>query len=546
MKIHSTSFGLSHREGVSSHDAFAVKAWDETVVAVLADGAGSSSAAAEAADRAVRSFVNHYETRPRTWTPQKAITEFTRLINRTLHQDSLTRFGGPELVTTLSVAVIEGDRLYGLNVGDSRVYLSRQGRLEQLSRDHAGERVGIKHVLDRAIGMEAEVEPHWFESELKDGDVALLCSDGVFNSLEPANLAEQLKHHSPARTIVQTARENATPETIDDMSAIVLDIEKTGKLRAVKELPLEIPDTLRKGDLIDGFTLVKPFQHSDRVWLATRDGQRFTLKFAPREARESEEILNLFIKEIWNATRLQDTEFFPHAFVPGNATKRFYAMEFIEAPSLKTLLRSRQLAVDEAVALGKFLLAAAQYLLRYDLVHGDLKPENILVLPGYDTIHFKLVDFGSVAEIFSVRSRAGTASYLAPERFHEAPISERTEIFAIGVTLFEALTRTFPFGEIERFQTPRFFAPKKPGKLNANVPPWLEAVLLRSLAVAPESRYQNFSEMSFDLAHPDRVAPFHPKDASLLERDPLLFYKVGFYVLLATTLVLLVLLLKQK
>ena len=68
---------------------------------------------------------------------------------------------------------------------------------------------------------------------------------------------------------------------------------------------------------------------------------------------------------------------------PERAIHRFYAMEFIEAPSLKTLLRSRRLAVDEAVALGKFLLAAAQYLLQFDLVHGDLKPENILVLSDF-------------------------------------------------------------------------------------------------------------------------------------------------------------------
>ena len=65
---------------------------------MLADGAGSSSVAREAADRTVRSLVNNYETRPRSWTPQKALSEFTRLINHTLHQDSLVRFGeGAEL-----------------------------------------------------------------------------------------------------------------------------------------------------------------------------------------------------------------------------------------------------------------------------------------------------------------------------------------------------------------------------------------------------------------------------------------------------------------
>jgi len=151
-----------------------------------------------------------------------------------------------------------------------------------------------------------------------------------------------------------------------------------------------------------------------------------------------------------------------------------------------------------------------------------------------------------VTEIFSVTSRAGTASYLAPERFHAAPISERTEIFAIGVTLFEALTNTFPFGEIERYQTPRFPAAKRPGKFNANLPPWLESLLLRALAPEPEARYQNYSEMLFDLAHPDKVAPFHPKNTPLSVRDPLRFYQVGFYILFAIILALLFLLLSKR
>jgi serine/threonine protein kinase len=269
----------------------------------------------------------------------------------------------------------------------------------------------------------------------------------------------------------------------------------------VSELPLEIPVSLHKGDVIDGFALVKPFQHSDRVWLATRDGQRFTLKFAPIEARDNDAVLTQFVKETWNATRIE-AEFFVKAFVPENATKRFYAMEFIEAPSLKMLLGSRRLAVDEAIALGKFLLKAGQYLLQLDLVHGDIKPENILVLSGYDSLQFKLIDLGSATEVFSITSRAGTPSYLAPERFHGAPICERTECFSIGVT-------------------------------------WLESLLLRTVAIEPERSYQNYSEMLFDIEHPSKVEPFHHKDAPLLERNPLLFYKAGFFILLALALYLL-------
>jgi serine/threonine protein phosphatase PrpC len=538
LKVNLTSYGLPKQDGAESDDSFAVKAWDETVIAVLADGAGAALDAREASTRIVKSLVSNYTVRPTSWSPQKALAEFTRIINHTLHHESLARHSAPEMISTLSVAVIEGNRLFGLNVGDSRVYLSRSGQLSQLSHDHVVNDRTFSHVLQRAIGLSAEVEPHCFTTELQDGDVALLCSDGVSNVLNEELLAKKLAHRTPARAIVQHARELATEETLDDASAIVIDIAETGKLRAVSQLPLSIPEKLRKGDIVDGYELVRPFQHSDRVWLATKDGQRWTMKFAPLEARDNEAVLHLFVKEAWNATRLH-SEFFVEAFVPENATARYYVMEFVEAPSLKMLLASRRLAIDEAVELGRFLVEASTHLLRLDLVHGDIKPENILVISDYDRVRFKLIDMGSATEIFSVTTRAGTASYLAPERFHGTPISERTEIFSIGVTLYQALTGAFPYGEIERFQTPVFGHAKAPTRLNANIPPWLEALILRCIVVDPERTYQQYSELAFDLANPAKVEPFFRPDASLLEKNPLLFYKTGFFVLLALVLCLL-------
>jgi serine/threonine protein phosphatase PrpC len=547
LKVNLTSYGLPKRDGAESEDSFAVKAWDETVIAVLADGAGAARDAREASTRIVQSLVSNYSVRPAGWSPQKALSEFTRIINHTLHHESLAKHSTPEMISTLSVAVIEGNQLFGLNVGDSRVYLSRGGQLSQLSRDHVINDRTFSHVLQRAIGLAPSVEPHCFETELRDGDIAFLCSDGVSNVLDDGVLSEKLARHTAARAIVQHARELATDETLDDASAIVIDIAKTGRLRAVSQHPLSIPDNLRKGDVIDGYELVRPFQHSDRVWLATKEDRRWTIKFAPLQARDDEEILARFVKEAWNAQRAAEAapEPFVAAFTPERATARYYVQEFIEAPSLKRMIESRALGPDEAVALGKMLCSASQRLLGFDLVHGDLKPENVLVISDYDRLRFKLVDFGSAAEIFSVTSRAGTASYLAPERFHAAPISERTEIFAIGVTLYEALTRMFPFGEIERFQTPVFHAPKPPSELNPNIPPWLDHVILRAISIEPERRYQHFSALAFDLDHPERVEPFFQKGAPLLERNPLAFYRTGFWLLLAACLALLVRLLSS-
>jgi hypothetical protein len=83
-----------------------------------------------------------------------------------------------------------------------------------------------------------------------------------------------------------------------------------------------------------------------------------------------------------------------------------------------------------------------------------------------------------------------------------------------------------------------FHAPKRPSALNPNVPAWLDHVLLRALSVEPERRYRHFSELLFDLEHPDRVEPFFQKGASLIEREPLVFYRTGFWLLLAACIAL--------
>ena len=174
---------------------------------------------------------------------------------------------------------------------------------------------------------------------------------------------------------------------------------------------------------------------------------------------------------------------------------------------------------------------------RHAQEHGA---ENILVISDYDRLRFKLIDFGSATEVFSITTRAGTASYLAPERFRQAPISERTEVFALGVTLHLALTGVYPYGEIERFQTPAFHEAKSPARANPNIPPWLDSLILRAIAIDPKLRYQHYSEVGFDLANPAKVEPFFQTGGARFGRDPLLFYQTGFFILLALVIWLLI------
>ncbi len=99
-------------------------------------------------------------------------------------------------------------------------------------------------------------------------------------------------------------------------------------------------------------------------------------------------------------------------------------MEFVKGVELKEYIKKRLLTIDEGVDLAKFLLQMSQYLLKFDLVHGDIKPENIVKRDRKGKTTFKMVDFGSITEIFSIITRAGTPSYLAPERFKGESITE--------------------------------------------------------------------------------------------------------------------------
>jgi serine/threonine protein phosphatase PrpC len=542
MKITSSAHGVARGPDAPSQDAYRCQDYEGGIIAALADGVGSSREGRAAAARAVAMMVDYYRIRPQAWSARRAMGEFAAQINRVLHQEALQKYATPELVCTLAVIAIEGDRLYGFTVGDSPVYRWRGDTLTLLSAPHTVAEKGMEHVLTRALGLEATVEPTFFESEVENGDLWIVCSDGVSHPLSTEALTALCRRRPSARTLVTTACEAVTlaKGSPDDATAIVLDVVERDWNSGPTRRPLEVLPTLTAQARVDDYTLLKPLQPSGRVWLAQlADGTRHVLKFPPTEAADDEPRRDAFVREMWNASRIKSPDFV-HAFIPTIGALRYYVMAYVEAPTLRDILRRGRLQVEETVELGSCLLRASQFLVRHDLVHGDIKPDNILVIRDASTVQFRLLDLGSAVEVFSLTSRAGTPSYLAPERFHGGAISERTELYAIGATLYEALTRVCPYGEIERFQTPRFDTPPRPTpKLNPAVPPWLDCIIQRALCTDLETRYRAFSEMAFELEHPALVTPFHRADAPLLERDPVLFYKLLCLILLSGNLYLL-------
>jgi serine/threonine protein phosphatase PrpC len=537
-----TGFSLAKGKELKGDDFYDVKTIGDLTVAIVCDGVGSATEGAQAAKRTTQHLMNNFKIRPKSWSIEKSIKTFIESINSILYQESQIDYESSELVTTLTIIVIYGNRLYGANVGDSRVYLFRNNKLTQLSSDHAMDEEGYENVLTQAIGIDKDVELYYFENLVEKDDKILLCSDGLYNVLEHELLTQKISFG--AHSLVKKASSMEKDNLPDDTTAVVVEILNADERVSMRQQKLDIPETLKKNQIIDGYQLIKPLIQNERTWLVHKKTKDYVMKFAAFESREDEALLDLFVKEAWNAKRLK-ANFFPKAVIPKTRTKRYYVMQLFHGEDLDNYLAHKQLTIDDSIELASTLLKMSQFLVKYDLVHGDIKPPNIMIAKDDDeNLEFKIIDFGSITEIFSTDSQAGTPSFLAPERFLNESISESTEVFAIGVTLYLALTGKYPYGEIEPFQTPSFKEAKAPSFYNKNIPNWLDSVILRAIAIDKEERYSHYSEMNFELTYPEKVKPYFIKDAPLITKSPLVFYKRAFILMTFINFALIYLLLK--
>jgi len=525
-RVKLSGFSLAKGKELVGDDAFLEKSYEGFSVGIVCDGVGSALEGREASKRVIKYLDNAFSSLPKSWSIEKSIKHFITSINKILYNEGIRNYERAEFLTTLAIVVIKGNRLYGANVGDSRIYLKRD-KLYQLSTDH--NTPDNSSCLTEAIGMREDVGIYYFENNLEINDKILLCSDGLYEVFDEKEIS---KHLFSAGYLVKFASKKRDDFLPDDTTAVVITINNLDKKEELKKINLPIPKELKKGDKIDGFILEKSLIQNNRTWLTEKKNKKYVLKFPPIEAIDDETVLDLYVKEAINAVRLK-AGFFPKAVIPKNRSYRYYVMEYLEGENLK----NKKLSIDEGVKLAKTLLRASMYLLKFDLVHGDIKPENIIKTKTY-----KIVDFGTITEIFSSTNRAGTPSYLAPERFEDAPINESTEIFAIGITLYELLTSKLPYGEIEPFQTPKFKHPTPPNKLNKNIPEWLNSIILKAIETDKNRRYQNYSEMLFELTNPEKVKPYLKKEV-LFEREDK--YKFFFVVSLMINFIFIFILLKN-
>ena len=256
--IKTSGFSLAKRNKLTGDDFYDIKTIGNLTVAIVCDGVGGAEDGAQAAKRTTTYLMNNLKIRPKTWSIEKSIISFTKSINSILYQESMVNYERPEIVTTLSIVVIEGNRLYGANVGDSRVYLYRDKTLNQLSFDHSMDEPGYENVLTHAIGINKEIEPYYFENIIQKNDKILLCSDGLYSVISKEDMENDI--NLGAHALVKKASKLMDDNLPDDTTAVVIEILEANELEILKQQNLDIPKHLKKAQIIDGCILEK-FHH---------------------------------------------------------------------------------------------------------------------------------------------------------------------------------------------------------------------------------------------------------------------------------------------
>lgn len=211
----------------------------------------------------------------------------------------------------------------------------------------------------------------------------------------------------------------------------------------------------------------------------------------------------------------------------------FIVMEYVHGTDLKTLLRRRGiLPVSEAIDLTIQMCAGVGYAHRAGLVHCDLKPQNVLV--GSDGV-VKITDFGIARALATIQPDEhnqivwGSPLYFAPEQAAGMPPSPASDVYALGVTLYEMLTSTLPFESkdaqilAELHQTA---LPPAPRTLRADIPDALEQIILKVLSKEPSARYRTadqFGRVLMSFASQPLTAAVHPQSvpAEPPQSDPM-------------------------
>ena len=531
------------------------------IAIALADGISSSSVSQVAAETAIKTFLTDYYCTSDSWTVKTAAERVIAATNSWLYaetrrsQYAYDRDKG--YVCTFSVLILKSTAAHIFHIGDSRIYRLSGDSLEQLTTDHRVVLSSQESYLGRALGINPYAQIDYRTLQIEAGDHFVLTTDGIHEHVTPGFIAKTIGTHpgdleQAARTITQEAFANGSADnlTIQILRVDGLPMDEAQEvLDQAPDLPL--PPVLDARMEFDGYRILRQIHASSRshIYLAEDldDGEVSVLKIPSVDLRGDAAYLKRFMMEEWIARRVNSA----YVLRPKPRTRKrnylYIATEFVDGQTLTQWMVDHPRPDLETVRdMVEQIAKGLRAFHRLEMVHQDLRPENIMI-DRSGTL--KIIDFGStrVAGVIEAEPNPvgedilGTHQYTAPEYFIGEPGSDLADLYSLGVITYQMLTGHLPYGARmaqarTRSQQARVsYTPVS--AYNRDVPGWIDAALKQAVQPDPRKRQEVLSEFTHDLRHPG-TASMGRAAQPLIERNPVLFWKIASAVLAATALAL--------
>ena len=524
------------------------------IAAVVADGMSASDDGKQASEGCVKSFLSDYFSTPETWSVKSSGQKILSALNRWLHGQGQQQYQSNKgMVTTISALVFKSNTAYIFHVGDTRIYRLRGNDIEQITNDHRYVVSEEKSYLSRALGIELRVDIDYKTLAVEVGDIFIQLTDGVYEFISDYNIKKTIIENKTnleytSKKIVEIASNNKSD---DNQTCQIIEIthlpnENEGEFfDKLTELPF--PPPLKPGLILDGYKVIRHLFSNKRteVYLVedTETNEQIVMKAPSVNYQDDPEYINQFLHEEWAGKRINNPHVLKVLDVKRKRTALYDITEYIEGNSLRQWLDDNNRAsLSQVRAFSKQIERGLRAFHRLEMIHQDLKPENILIDKN---LTLKIIDFGSakiagIEEIYlpiETNNILGTIDYTAPEYHIGDPGSNRSDIFSLGVIVYEMLTGHLPYGkEMSAKNIKRAsYIPVK--HYNADVPIWVDKAIEKAVNINPENRFSILSEFTYALNKPDSSL-INNDYVPLIKRNPVRAWQLLSIILIIINLFL--------
>jgi serine/threonine-protein kinase len=533
-------------------------------VALLADGVGGYENGEVASRLAVEAALREFQAAPGEMKPYTLLRRMFTAACSQVHDNAVEGHKGQRMATTLVAAIFRDGAVCLANVGDTRAYFIRQKTIRRLTTDHVATSVPVKlglmlerqamaspkrSELTRSLGGEPFCQPDFATQLLHHGDFILQCTDGLHACVLDEEMREIVARSHPydaCKELVALAEKRGSD---DNISLQLIEVRNWEQVAQSARVALGADVTPRKavaaaaaaatgtgqpgpGMLLDGrFELTDLVARSNMssIFKANdrKTGKSVAIKI-PLMVMESDIAgFERFQREEEIGARLNHPAILKVIKVDEPKSRPYLVMEFLEGRTLAEVLSKRKkLSEGEAVAYASNICDALEYLHLNGIAHRDLKPQNIMVCSDGS---LRLFDFG-IARVERARRLTfvgltpalGTPDYISPEQVRGKRGDHRSDIYSLGAILYEMVTGATPFEGESPYVVMNARVtgdPEAPRKINPELNPALEEVILHAMERDPRKRYPSAVEMKRDLENLDKVEITH-RDQRLRAPQP--------------------------